>query len=169
MKNFIQKKISLMFVILFFILMFKCNSNIKKGTTAKTIFCNIERWESIESDLIYKSTLLLKPDNSFTFFFEACISKGFSKGTWIKDGNNIILNSSIINSCYYISNFGEEWFNIYDTNGIKRKTTIDRCIPISNIEYVVFNNDSFYKKNDTLFYRNKKNVPYTVNNFIKTN
>lgn len=165
-------KKNLLMIVLGYVFLFSCQENTKTSVPAKMFLKkHIEKWQSIETGLEYHSTLLLKKDNSFYFSFKAGIGKGLSNGTWVVDSPYIILNSYKTDSCYYVSKFGNEWINISDSLEVYTPiTTIDGCVPKNSVKYVIFENDTLYLKNDTLFYKySDRNIPFTANIFVRSN
>ncbi len=131
------------------------NKKINKEIYVKNVFT--KKWKSVEKVLPYNSTLWIKKDSTFQFNFKVCLGKGYSNGIWKIDSPYIVLNSYEIDSCLYLSEFGKNCFPVSDSMEFINKTTIKDCIPISEIKYVKFANDSFYIKQDTLFHVPEQN------------
>ena len=118
----------------------------------------IRKWYSIESVIPNNSVLALKSDSTFHYTYRACLAKGYSEGTWKINSKFIILNSSIIDSCLFLIDFGNNCEYVEAGNSIKSKLkkTIEDCSPINkDLIYFHFNSDSFYIKDDTLFHVQK--------------
>jgi hypothetical protein len=132
----------------------------------------VNTWFMIVRQYPYSSKLFIYDNYSFRYEFSS-LSYGFSQGNWHVDSPFIVLNSFQIDTCMYFSRFGEECIPIdgfNDVDKVLKATTIDGCTPLTQISYVVFEKDSFYLSNDTMFYFNKnadKHCPikhiYTTN------
>ncbi len=99
----------------------------------------------------------LKLDSTKNFEFErySCMSHTISKGTWNVVNDTLILNSFEPKGCYFIEDFKIE--PPKDTiNIIPNPITQKDCEP--NTGYVIFKNEKFYIKNDTLLM--SKNAGY---------
>jgi len=119
----------------------------------------VNTWIMVSSQYPFSSKLIVYNDFRFRYEFSS-LSNGFSEGYWQLDSGIIVLNSFKLDSCMYYSRFGEECIPIDDFREVDKKllaTTLDNCFPNSQDVYVVFERDSFYLSNDTLFY-SKKNI-----------
>lgn len=108
-------------------------------------------WTSTPKLFPYKAILTIKPDHTYFFDFGACKKRGFSKGHWQLSNDTIFLNSFQMDSCYFISEFGVICYNINDTAHLGKKTRLN-CEPIMHKDYVIFAQDKFYIRNDSLFH-----------------
>lgn len=112
-------------------------------------------WYSVDRCYPYEAGIRINPDSTFLFEYRACLFYGFSTGTWFMDGDTIVLNSTLIDSCMYMSHFGidciEEELN--DSIAMNIKTTNKDCQTDETDQYrqyVLFDNERFYLVNDTL-------------------
>jgi hypothetical protein len=139
---------------LFLLIISACNNNRSQTITEpkKEVFRSnkfVGEWVSLEKEIPYEATLVIKQD----FEYGACLSSGFSKGYWQEKGDLLILNSSKTNTCYYLSAFGINCFLISETNDIEElKTTLKDCIPENRTDYVMFTVEEFELNNDTLIH-----------------
>ena len=114
-------------------------------------------WESVKRPYPYRSHLTINSDSTFRFEYGACMSCGFSKGTWIIKDDIIALNSNEIDSCMYLLHFEDDCKKVPDdSTEIIIETTIIDCKPKWTDDYVDFNNEEFYLDGDTLRHRVKK-------------
>lgn len=139
-----------------------------KQTTNTNTEVFVKTWQSVENPLRFKSTLSISEDGSFSYAQEAELGKGFSNGKWIIEGSYLILSSNKPDSCYYVAEYGNEWTAVTDgvlSEGMK--TPLNDCQPENYIEFVVFERDSFYIRNDSLFHSSEPNdlFPFYTNVF----
>ncbi len=125
-------------------------------------------WQSVENPLLFKATLSINEDGTFSYTHDAELGKGFSNGDWVIKNSYLILSSEKPDSCYYIAEYGKEWSIVTDSvmdEGVS--TTIKGCIPDKYTEFVVFEADSFYIRNDSLFHSSEPNelFPFYTNVF----
>ncbi len=113
----------------------------------------IGKWTSTPKVIPYSGFLTIKNDQTFSFNYGACDHGGFSRGVWSLNGDTLILNNSIIDTCYYITEFGINCIAIPESEEDlpELKTTIPNCKPESlDIDFVLFENECFLLINDTL-------------------
>lgn len=128
----------------------------------------IKTWQSVENPLPYKAILSINEDGTFRYTQDAELGEGFSNGTWVIKHSYLILSSENPDSCYYIADYGEEWSivtdNVMDEGA---NTTIRDCIPNDYTEFIVFELDSFYIRNDSLFHSSEPDelFPFYTNVF----
>ncbi len=128
----------------------------------------VKKWQSVENPLLFKAALSIKEDGTFSYTQNTELGKGFSIGDWVIESSYLILSSEKPDSCYYITEYGDEWSIVSDSvldEGMN--TTIKGCVPDNYIEYVVFEKDSFYIRNDSLFHSSEPNeiFPFYTNVF----
>lgn len=111
-------------------------------------------WYDTEQIIPIKETLSINSDSTFIFNSRGCQGGSKSSGKWKISGDSIILNSSLPKDCYIISEFAE-CLHFGDKHEIK--TTAKGCEPNHDLFYSEFKNEIFYIKNDSLFYKPKKN------------
>lgn len=154
-----MKQIPFIFVAIFILI--GCVHKSEKNTILSNINEKpngfIGEWESFERIYPYVSNLIIKNDSTFYYESGACLFRGFSKGRWKINNDTLILNSSNLDSCLYLSYFDEDCILITegDTSKFIRETTISGCIPFYETEYILFKNDAFYIYNDTLIHKTK--------------
>jgi len=86
------------------------------------------------------------------------LASDFSHGQWERKGTIIVLKSNNIDSCLYLTYFGEDCIvldSLGNTDFVIEKT-INDCEPEYETDYVVFNNEEFYLDNDTMKHILKK-------------
>jgi hypothetical protein len=131
----------------------------------------IGNWESLERVYPYKSYLIIDTDSTFYFEYGACLASGFSNGKWTMNDSIIKLNSDKIDSCMYLSHFGQDCIVIdeNDTSEFIVEKTISDCNPKSGEDYIEFFNEEFYIDNDTLKHIVKKSklCPEIRNDFSR--
>lgn len=99
-------------------------------------------WESTHTGIPYSAHLTLLIDNSFTFWAGACAWHGSSSGRWRFDNGHLFLNSDK-NDRYCETRFGQPG---------SEDTTLKRSCGNLYGDFVVFKNEEFYLKNDSLFH-----------------
>jgi hypothetical protein len=122
----------------------------------------IDEWVSVARVIPYSATVLIKKDHTFSYNFGACQSFGFSNGDWQMENGTLVLTSSAYDSCYYTREFGVNCISISDSNETMYKpqqTTIEGCLPEGIDEYIIFANDQFILRNDTLIHVSLKDTP----------
>jgi hypothetical protein len=108
----------------------------------------------------FTSELTINENNTFDYSGGACSSSFESKGIWKIEKNILILNSLKTKKCIWKNNFGllcskEDFDKI-----IKDNKTIKNCNPNSEKSYIIFNNEKFHLRNDTLIHIEvNKNCP----------
>jgi hypothetical protein len=103
----------------------------------------------------FTSKLIINKNNTFDYSGGACTSSFESKGFWKIEKDTLILNSSKTNKCYWKLPFGlmcskKDFEKIREDN-----KTIKGCNPMGENEYVIFDNEKFYIRNDTLIHTEK--------------
>lgn len=122
--------------------MLKCKNKFEQQETAnffdrprQTVLtgkwvCNHTIW--------YSSELVLTQEGKFTYYDQSCLKQNFSEGSWLKQGNFIVLSSLM---------------------GYKPQKTQTNCLVSSarDTAKVFFDNEPLQIKGDTLFFvgRNK--------------
>ncbi len=127
---------------------------IKKSEFVKTWFDTVRMTP-------YMSKLKINENKTFNYDGGACTSSFHSKGTWRIEKDTLILNSYQINKCYWKENFGLLCFTREEIDSMRKDNkTIKDCEPTREESYVIFQNERFYLKNDTLIHTKKnKNCP----------
>ncbi len=149
------------------------DSGTESQKSNKVIYDNafIGEWTSVEKVIPYRSKLIINKDSSFSYKFGACLSEGFSNGSWTINGSSIFLNSVEPDSCYYLMDFGINCELISDSiNNYEIKTTLSGCMPKNQTQFVSFNHESFMILNDTLIYTSNKDTicPEMNDKFYRT-
>jgi len=125
-------------------------------------------WESVKRPYPYRSHLAINLDSTFRFEYGACISYGFSNGTWILCNDTIVMTSNEIDSCMYLSHFSVDCMEVpSDSTEIVIETTIIDCEPQGTDDYIYFDNEEFYLEGDTLRHiiKKPKRCPEIRNDF----
>ncbi|MBF4507620.1 hypothetical protein IRZ83_13170 [Flavobacterium sp. JLP] len=104
-------------------------------------------WYDTEYVIPNLTIIKIKEDSTFSCVSGACTWHGFSRGKWKVTGDFIELNTVKIDSCYDVFPFFSCRF--FDKNN-EAKMTIEGCKPKSPDSYVIFENENFYIKNDSL-------------------
>jgi len=127
-------------------------------------------WKSVKRPYPYRSNLTINLDSTFRFEYGACMSYGFSNGTWILRDDTIVLTSNEIDSCMYLSHFSVDCMEVpSDSTEIVIETTIIDCEPKGSDDYINFDNEEFYLEGDTLRHiiKKPKRCPEIRNDFYK--
>ena len=102
------------------------------------------------------------------------VSKSFlSKGSWTLKDDTIVLNSFQPKECYYLQYFGDDCIApplIGDTSKYVERTSVKGCNPEYHRIYIMFYNERFILRNDTLIHilRTKYRCSDIIkNDFIK--
>lgn len=154
-KKFFSMKY-LLFIIISFLIV-SCDTGETKNEISKVQFKKSfeKNWITIDSEFPFNSKLSLKSDNSYQYEYRSGLNKGFSKGEWHLDSPFVILNSYTIDTCMYLSKFGVNCLPVSENkeiDNIINTTTIKGCRPLTLVDYVTFEMDSFYLSKDTLIY-----------------
>lgn len=114
-------------------------------------------WHTTFRHYEYSADLKIDSMNNFIYEGGACESSFLSKGSWKLNGDTIILNSFQPEECYYVNDFGIKYIVappiIGDTTKHELRTSIKGCEPdLVYTTYILFNNERFIIKNDTLIH-----------------
>jgi hypothetical protein len=158
----------ILFLLLLSLFITSCldNQNIKNDYESNSNQNNnpfVKEWHSIKSIIPNNSVLTIKSDGTFHYTYRACLTKGYSEGTWEIHSKYIILNSYITDTCLFISKFGTSCESVEKGEDIKSELqkTVEDYLPVCNdIIYFHFDADSFFIKNDTLFHVQKIDSNY---------
>lgn len=128
----------------------------KKGETKaieKSEF--VKTWFDTVRMVPFKSKLIINDNKTFEYNGGACTSSFESKGSWKIEKDTLILNSSKTKKCYWKHPFGlmcseKDFEKIREDN-----KTIKDCNPTGENAYVIFDNEKFYIRNDTLIHTKK--------------
>jgi hypothetical protein len=152
----ILSNISSNIIILFILIQLGCLSCKQASNTKVEDF--VKAWQSVENPLFFKATLSIKEDGTFRYSQNTELCKGFSNGNWIFENYYLVLTSERPDSCFYITEYGDEWTIVSDSVLVEgMNTTIKGCIPDNCVEFIKFEKDSFYIKNDSLFHSSEPN------------
>jgi hypothetical protein len=146
--------------LLFLFVVLNLFSGCKKELPKKTENPKFVRtWYDTVQGMPYRAKLIIKTNKTFEFSSHSCQSGAESKGKWTIEKDTIILNSIKPKNCLFqhpfgiICNFDEI---------VKNNKTIKDCEPSGReSDYVIFEDEKFYIKNDTLIHENKKDVTCT--------
>lgn len=145
-------KLKLLSTLLLFVVFISCKKDetkaIKKSEFVKTWFDTVRMAP-------FKSKLIINENKTFEYLGGACTSRFESKGSWKIEKDTLILNSSKTNKCYWKHPFGlmcskKDFEKIREDN-----KTIKGCSPTGEDAYVIFDNEKFYIRNDTLIHTEK--------------
>lgn len=114
-------------------------------------------WHNTFRHYEYSADLKIDSMNNFIYEGGACASSFLSKGSWKLNGDTIVLNSFQPKECYYVLDFGIKYIVeppiIGDTTIHELRTSIKGCEPdLYYITYILFNDERFIIKNDTLIH-----------------
>ena len=115
----------------------------------------------------FAALLYIGSDYNFRYYGGACMSHFFSDGYWKINNDTLILNSIKPESCFFIRNFGADWFLRDDDGRILRddagraimRTTIEDCTPIypwARTDFLVFENEKFIIEDSILVHIRKQ-------------
>ena len=136
------------------------SSCISKNNTDKSTQEQIDKylgvWHSTDRHYEYSADLKIDSMNNFIYDGGACTWSFLSKGSWKLNGDTIVLNSFEPTECYYVEDFGIKIIVeppiIGDTTIHEMRTSIRGCEPQLSSTYIMFNNEKFIIKNDTLIH-----------------
>lgn len=135
------------FLILFFLL------SCKKSESLPNKF--VGTWYDTEYIVPGRSSIKINLDSSFSYQSAGCQSRVISKGKWKIVGDSLELNSTSSDTCYKMFPF---IFCIpFGENNRKDVLTITDCNPLGDTSFAIFEKETFYIKNDSLFYKLKVN------------
>jgi len=159
---------------------------IKKNKTntdkpVKSINKFIGNWKSVDRKYPFSGYLIIMKDSTFKYIFGACVSSGFSSGSWRIVDSLICLNTDNTDSCMFLDYFSN---NCIDDNSdldydheldssYMPETTIKGCKPKGSGSYIIFENEEFYIDVDTLKYifkgENECQIDYNFNIIVIKN
>ncbi|TDO97127.1 hypothetical protein [Flavobacterium sp. 245] len=112
----------------------------------------IGTWYDTEYVVPSLTRITIKKDSTFSCISGACTWQGFSQGKWKIVGDSIELNSTKSDTCYRMLPF-------VDCNPFEKRKdllTIPNCSPEQRSDFLIFDKERFYVKNDSLVYKLKK-------------
>ncbi|KUJ60065.1 hypothetical protein AR687_20135 [Flavobacteriaceae bacterium CRH] len=133
------------FSFLLFISLISC----KKAEIPISKFVGV--WYDTEYIVPSLTIIKIKADSTFSCTSGACTWQGFSQGKWKIVGDSIELNSTKSDTCYKMLPF------VHCNPFEKRKDslTISNCNPKGRADFLIFEKERFYIKNDSLLYKLK--------------
>lgn len=136
--------------IILIVFLIVCLISCKKSESLPSKF--IGTWYDTEYVVPSLTILKIKADSTFLCTSGACTWQGFSQGKWKIVGDSIELNSIKSDTCYTMLPF------VHCDPFEKRKDslTISNCNPKYVGDFLVFNKERFYLKNDSLVYKLKR-------------
>lgn len=144
-------KLKLLSTILFLVFI-SCKNNEPK-IVKKSEFVKV--WFDTVRMVPFESRLTINENKTFLYSGGACTSRFESKGVWKIERDTLVLNSYKTDKCYWKHPFAlicsEEDFNKIRENN----KTIKNCNPTGENEYIIFDNEKFYIRNDTLIHTEK--------------
>lgn len=109
-------------------------------------------WYDTEYVVPSLTIIKIKTDSTFTCTSGACTWQGFSQGKWKIVGDSIELNSVKSDTCYRMLPFVHcDPFEV-----IKDSLTVFNCNPKRHADFLIFEKERFYIKNDSLVYKIKR-------------
>lgn len=166
-------RIHILYYLIATILLYSCKSNDNNEDSKKI---NLEDylgvWHSVRQ-LEYGAELEIDFMNGFVFDGGACTSSFLSKGSWTLKDDTIVLNSFQPKEFYYLQYFGDDCIApplIGDTSKYVERTSVKGCNPEYHRIYIMFYNERFILRNDTLIHilRTKYRCSDIIkNDFIK--
>lgn len=126
-------------------------------------------WKSVKRDIPYSAELTINKDNTFNFFYGACLFRGFSIGQWTLSDSILTLNSFPADTCLFLRVFGIDCIAVDQIEEFKPKPTIEDCIPENTSEYVLFQGVEFQLIGDTLkhIFTEEKLYPEIRNDYYR--
>lgn len=115
----------------------------------------VKTWFDTVRMVPFTSKLIINENKTFEYNGGACTSSFKSKGFWKIEKDTLILNSSKTNKCYWKHPFGlmcskKDFEKISEDN-----KTVKDCNRSDENAYVIFDNEKFYIRNDTLIHTKK--------------
>jgi len=115
-------------------------------------------WYSVDRATPYDAVLKIDSNNSFAYEGAACVSRFFSNGHWILNGDTLILNSVIPQRCYYLDKFGVGCKIAKIGEPFEPlATSIRGCVPSTDSVFNIFENEKFVIKDSVLMHIPKPN------------
>lgn len=135
---------------LFTFFLFICLISCQKKEIQENKF--IGTWYDTEYVVPSLTIMKIKADSTFSCTMGACTWQGFSQGKWKIIGDSIELNSIKSDTCYRTLAF------VHCDPFEKRKDslTISNCNPNERADFLIFEKERFYIKNDSLVYKLKR-------------
>lgn len=151
--------------LIFFILLLLCLVACKK-VEKPSVF--IREWKSTKKPWPYGAKLEIKNDSTFSFSGGACTESFDSAGKWKIENDTLVLTSNEIAEKFCKRDFND---NCLEIKFVKPGDPIVPKVKCegSGHEYIIFKNEKFYFKGDTLKHKSKDNVCGFKNDFIKCN
>lgn len=109
-------------------------------------------WYDTEYLVPSLTIIKIKTDSTFSCTSGACTWQGFSQGKWKIVGDSIELNSIKSDNCYRILPFVH--CDPFEKRG--DTLTISKCDPKGKADFLIFEKERFYLKNDSLIYKLKR-------------
>ncbi|NQY09736.1 MAG: hypothetical protein HRT71_09515 [Flavobacteriales bacterium] len=116
----------------------------------------IGTWKPVDRGIPFSASLEIRRDNTYSYWYGACMSGGNSKGTWTYRDGEIILNSQDCDKCMHLSNFASDCISRDSARNYKRRVTQNNCIPKGSFQYLHFENETFGIINKTLIHEPSK-------------
>ena len=124
-------------------------------------------WYDTEYIIPGRTTLKINPDFTFNYSATGCMWRCLSKGKWNLNKDTLEFNSTTSDTCYNMFPFAD-----CPKFGENKKfiTTIANCTAETETVFIIFKNEKFYLKNDSLVYIQKKksDCPPIEMKFAKT-
>jgi hypothetical protein len=106
----------------------------------------------------------IQADSTFLYYSHNSSGHGYSMGAWIIENNKIILTSYEPEFNYQTEIFYRENPSVNDefvSDTVRNIRVKEKLVKSESFDfYLLFDNDAFRQKNDTLFYVHKKGVKF---------
>ncbi|MDQ6473063.1 hypothetical protein RB619_20680 [Flavobacterium sp. LHD-80] len=131
-------------------LLFMCLISCQKKEIPENKF--VGTWYDTEYIIPSLTVIKIRADSTFSCISGACTWQGFSRGKWKMVGDSIELNSIKSDTCYRMLPF----VNCNPFERRKDLLTIANCNPDGRRDFLFFEKERFYLKNDSLVYKLKR-------------
>jgi len=107
-------------------------------------------WVTFEKINGSSASLIISPDSVFSFQHSVCMSSVYSLGRWKVKNGSIVLTSSVIDSCLFTREYGIHCLPPESAEFRVSQTSIKGCNPEVYDYYILFRDEVFILKNDSL-------------------
>lgn len=129
--------------------------------------CFINEWKSTKKPWPYGAKLKINNDSTFLFFGAARTETFNSRGKWRILNDTLILTSKEVVDKNCAKNFND---NCIEIQFVKRADSTETNVKCEKSEhFIIFKNEKFYFKNDTLRHKSNKDFCGLKNDFVKCN
>lgn len=116
----------------------------------------VRTWYDTVQGMPFRAKLNINTDETFEYSSRACQSSSKSSGMWMIANDTITLKSIKPKDCLFQNRFGVYCIKFGDKSYFENNKTIKGCEPNGReSDYVIFENEKFIIRNDTLIHTNQ--------------